>query len=242
MLLAVWDCAPSYPVKSPALTEIPHHDRHRIHPSRSTHSARPAVPVQILRARRAGSPLGTRVGEARLRRGRLPWHPSPQRGPARLCDPAPPTQCDRHAAHGPCVQPDHHGQPDPLPPHARCQHGLGAGHRPCWHRHTNRCGTPVARPAGQPPRPGSRSLRQEGVGVEREVGQHHHHPNAPHGRHRGLEPRILHDGPQAVQNRDRDFCAAVRARPDLPRQTFGELGPGTTKRSVGSGGGKRRAQ
>jgi hypothetical protein len=65
-------------------------------------------------------------------------------------DPAATTQRDRHAAHGPCVQPDHHGQPDALPPHARAQHPLGAGHRPRRHRHPDRGGAPAAGPGHRP--------------------------------------------------------------------------------------------
>jgi valyl-tRNA synthetase len=44
-----------------------------------------------------------------------------------------------------------------------------------------------------------RESSQEGLGVEGKVRQHHHHADAPHGRHRGLEPRVLHHGRQAVQ-------------------------------------------
>ena len=108
---------------------------------------------------------------------------------------------------------------------AGLQHRLDSGHRPRRHCHPDRGGAPVARAKNQPPRPGPRSLHRQGVGVEREVRQHHHQPDAPHGRHRGLEPRVLHHGPQAVQNGDRNLCAALRAGPDLPRQAPGELGP-----------------
>ena len=37
------------------------------------------------------------------------------------------------------------------------------------------------------------------VGVEGEVGQHHHHADAPHGRQRGLVARVLHDGREACR-------------------------------------------
>ena len=47
------------------------------------------------------------------------------------------------------------------------------------------------------------------VGVEAEVGQHHHQPDAPHGRHGGLEPRVLHDGREALEGRHRHLRAAL---------------------------------
>ena len=33
--------------------------------------------------------------------------------------------------------------------------------------------------------------------------RHHHQPDAPHGRQRGLEPRVLHDGREALDRRHR---------------------------------------
>ena len=55
-------------------------------------------------------------------------------------------------------------------------------------------------------------------------------PDAPHGRHGGLEPRVLHDGRRPVAGRHADLRAAVRRRPDLPRQAPGQLGPGAQDR------------
>jgi valyl-tRNA synthetase len=72
--------------------------------------------------------------------------------------------------------------------------------------------------------------------------QHHHHADAPHGRQRGLEPRVLHHGPEAVQVVTETFVQAVRAGPDLPRQAPGQLGPGAAKRGERPGGGKRRGR
>ena len=119
----------------------------------------------------------------------------------------------------------------------RPQHGLGPGHRPRRHRHPDRGGTPAAGAGHQPPRHGpdarrgAQELRRQGLGMEGESErQHHHHADAPHGRQRGLEPRVLHHGRQALVRRDRDLCAPVPARPDLPWQAPGELGPGADVR------------
>ena len=63
--------------------------------------------------------MGPVVGGARLWPRRLPRHRRTTRWRAFVRHPAAAAQRDRHAAHGPRVQPDHHGQPDALPPHAR---------------------------------------------------------------------------------------------------------------------------
>ncbi len=189
------------------------------------------------------------MGKARLRRRGFPRHLGTQRrssgGGPELCHPAAAAQRDRHAAHGPCVQPDHHGQPDPLPPHDGLQHRVDSRYRPRRHRHADRGGAPAAGKRHQPPRHGpdtrrgAQELRRQGVGVEGAIGQHHHLADAPHGRQRGLEPRILHHGREALGCGHRHLREAVRAGPDLPRQTPGELGPGADVRRVGPGGGKR---
>ena len=119
--------------------------------------ARPEQPVQVLRARAAGGALGAAVGAARLRPRRRARHRPGRCRPALLRHPAAAAQRDGHAAHGPRVQPNHHGQPDALPPHAGPQHRLGAGHGPRRHRHADRGGAPAAGPGHQPPRPGTRA-------------------------------------------------------------------------------------
>jgi valyl-tRNA synthetase len=48
------------------------------------------------------------------------------------------------------------------------------------------------------PRPRAQELRRPGVGLEGQLGRHHHAPDAPHGRQRRLVARVLHDGRQAV--------------------------------------------
>jgi hypothetical protein len=185
---------------------------------RSCPATRSAIPVQILRTRCAGSPVGPRMGSPRLWQC---WFPGHRRAPgrrARVLHPAAAPQRDRHAAHGPCVQPDDHGQPHALPPHARLQHGLGARHRPRGHCHADRGGAPAAGARHQPPRHGPHPPRgtqefcRQGVGVERAQRQHHHHADAPHGRQRGLEPRILHHGRKALQGGDRHLREAVSSR------------------------------
>ena len=184
--------------------------------------------------------MGARMGETRLRHRRISGHGCTPSGAAIVCHPIATPQCDGYAAHGACVQPNHHGQPDALPPHDGGQHGVDSRHRPRWYCHANRGGTPVARPKAEPPRPGPRSLCEKSLGVEGKERQHHHHPNAPHGRQRGLEPRILHDGRAPLQNRDRDLCAALQRGLDLPWQAPRELGPGADERGERLGSGKRR--
>ena len=188
------------------------------------------------------------MGAAGLWQG---WRPGDRHAPGRrpgVRHPAAAAQRHGHAAHGPRLQPDHHGQPNALPPHEGLQHGVGARHRPRRHRHADRGGAPVARPGHQPPRHGpharrgAQELRGQGVGVEGAVGQHHHHADAPHGRQRGLEPRVLHHGRQTVQGGDRNLRHALPAGPHLPRQAPGQLGPGAAKRRVRPGGGKRRGR
>ena len=46
------------------------------------------------------------------------------KGPG-VCHSIAPAQRHRHPAHGPCLQPDHHGLVDALPPHVGPQHGCG---------------------------------------------------------------------------------------------------------------------
>ena len=183
--------------------------------------------------------MGPRVGTARLRRCWRARHGPGRCQPAIVLHSAASAQRYRHAAHGARVQPDHHGQPHALPPHVGAQHRLGAGHRPRRHCHTNRRRAPAARARREPPRPGPPRFREKSVGVEGKIGQHHHHANAPPGRQRGLEPRILHHGRQALQGRHRHLCEAVPAGPDLPRQAPGELGPGAAISRVRPGSGKR---
>ncbi len=113
--------------------------------------------------------------------------------------PAAAAERDRHPAHGACVQPDHHGWPDPLLPHARLQHGLDSGHRPRRHRDPDRGRTPARRAKDFAPRPRPRKVRRKSLGMERKIRLHHHRPDAPPGRLDRLEPRILHDGRAALR-------------------------------------------
>ncbi len=154
----------------------------------------------------------------------------------------PPPERHRHAAHGPRLQPHDHGCADPHAPHERFQHALAAGHGPRRHRHADRCRAPVAGARAIAPRHRPRRIHQTRVGVEGDVGQRHHRPDAAHRRHGGLEPRVLHDGRHAVGGRQRNLRAAVRRRFDLPRQAAGELGPGVDVGGVGPRGGKRRGR
>ena len=192
------------------------------------------------------------MGAPRLWRCRLSRHrPAQRRGPCgrpRLCHPAAAAQRHRHAAHGPRLQPDHHGQPHALPPHDGLQHRLGPRHRPRRHRHANRRRAPAAGTGHQPSRHGphparsAQELRLPGLGVEGTQRQHHHQPDAPHGCQRRLEPRILHHGRQAQPRRHRNLCPPVRAGPDLPRQASGQLGSGAQVRRLRPRSRKRRGR
>ena len=78
-----------------------------------------------LRTRRTRIPLVRGMGEARIFHGR----PARKNGAGShaLCDPVPAAQRDGHAAHGPRLQPDHHGRPGPLPPHVGQRHRVHSG-------------------------------------------------------------------------------------------------------------------
>ncbi len=82
------------------------------------------------------------------------------------------------------------------------------------------------------PRPGPREVRRTRLGVEAEVRLDHHEPDAPPGRVDRLVARILHDGREDVDRRQRGIRASVRARPDLPRQAPRQLGPGADDRRL----------
>ena len=165
----------------------------------------------------------------------------PKEGEPVVLHPAAAAERDGHAAHGARVQPDHHGQPDALPPHARLQHAVGAGHRPCRHRHADRGGAPAAGAGPVAPRPGPQELRREGLGVEGKVRQHHHHARcaawATAWTGRTSTSRWTRTCRKVVTA---DLRAAVRAGPDLPRQAPGELGPGAEDRRERPGSGERR--
>ena len=158
------------------------HDDHRsVCTERQPRSPRDRT-CQVLRTRRPGSPLGPEVG------GRRPVRADAGPGQTLLQHPAAAAQRDRHAAHGPRLQPDGDGLADALPPHAGRQHAVGARHRPRRHRHADRRGTPAASRWPEPPRPGPQELRRPRVGMEAGVRQHHHQPDAPPGRLGELGP------------------------------------------------------
>ncbi len=189
---------------------------------------------QVFRTRHHRSPVGLDMGRA----GPVRAHAGC--GQAFVCHPVAAAQRDRHAAHGPWLQPHDHGCADALPPHARLQHAVAAGHRPCRHRHPDRRRAPVAGRRQEPARHRAQEFRRPGLGVEAGKRQHHHRPDAAHRRHGGLDARVLHDGRHPVGGGQRDLRAAVRRRPDLSRQTPGELGPGAAIGGVGPRGRERR--
>ena len=91
---------------------------HSLHPPADRRNERdPERPdlhaCQKLRAPHHRSPLGPRMGKTRLRGALL------RREQERLLDPVAAAERHGHPAHGPRVQPDDHGRPHPLSPHAR---------------------------------------------------------------------------------------------------------------------------
>ena len=147
-------------------------------------------------------------------------------GQALVLHPAAAAQRDRHAAHGARVPAHDHGRADALPPHARRQHAVGAGHRPRRHRDADRRRAPAAGRRPEPPRPRPQELRRRRSGTGRKQRLDHHAADAPHGRLGRLEARVLHDGRAALGRRHRHLRLALRRGPDLPRQAAGQLGPG----------------
>jgi hypothetical protein len=103
---------------------------------------------QELRTRRHRAALVPDLGVARLFR-RRPRH----RQDGQFLHPAAAAERHRHPAHGPRLQPGDHGFADALPPHARRQHPVAAGHRPRRHRDADRGRTPARRPGHLAPRP-----------------------------------------------------------------------------------------
>ncbi len=130
---------------------------------------------------------GPEWGAARLWQCRLPRHGpacADATAPQQLRHPAAAAQRDRHAAHGPRLQPDHHGLPDALPPHDRA---------------STPPGSPAPTTPASPPRSwSSASCRTRASAAttwaprknfvdkvwewKEQVRQHHHHADAPHGR------------------------------------------------------------
>ena len=121
----------------------------------------------------------------------------PERPRHALLHPDPAAERHRHAAHGPRVPAHAHGRAHPLPPHARLQHAVAAGHRPRRHRHADGRRAPARR---------ARASRAHDLGREKFVervwewkeqsGAHHHAPDAPPRRLGRLVARALHDGPR----------------------------------------------
>ncbi len=118
-------------------------------------------------------------------------------------------QRNRHAAHGSCLQPNHHGRPDPLLPHERLQHRLDSRYRPRGHRHANRGRASACRAKRVPSRLGARKILGKSVGVERSFRRHDYPANAPRGLLRRLDARVFHDGRRTRRNRDRSVRAPV---------------------------------
>jgi valyl-tRNA synthetase len=153
------------------------------------------------------------MGAARLRRGRLPGHRRAPGGRARVFAiqlPPPNVTGTLHMGHA-----FNQTIMDSLTRYHRMR-----GFNTVWVPGTDHAGIAtqivverqlqeqgISRHDMGPTTRGAQELRRQGVGVEGKERQHHHHADAPHGRQRGLEPRILHHGRQAVQGGDRDLRA-----------------------------------
>ena len=182
----------SPPVKSPASRTCPHaappdgaaacrpsfpHERHPA-------PTRPRQPVQILRTRRHRGALGPGMGAARLCQGRLPRHAgSPRKARRAFAIQLPPPNVTGtlHMGHA-----FNQTIMDSLTRYHRMK-----GDNTLWVPGTDHAGIAtqivverqLQEQKLEPPRPRPQELRRARVGVEGEVRQHHHQPDAPHGRH-----------------------------------------------------------
>ena len=147
--------------------------------------------------------------------------------------PAAAAERHRHAAHGSRVQPDHHGLADALPPHARLQHAVGAGHRPRRHRHADRGRAPAAR------RKASRATISAAKNFVERVWEWKEESGRTITRQmRRLGASV--DWSREYFTMDDELSTAVteafvrlyEAGPDLPRQAPGELGSGAGHRRL----------
>ena len=199
------------------------------------------------RDRRAGDqrPLGSR--------GRLPRRRQRQARRRALLHPAAAAERHRQPAHGPRLQPHADGHPRPLAPDAGLRRALAARPRPRRHRHAD--GRRArARPRGNA---GRREMGRDafvakvwewkaqsgGTILEqsrrlgdslRPVAQRLHHVRRPRraGRRGGQLPRRGAEGLRRL----------LRARPDLPRQAPGQLGPALRDRDLRPRGRAGRGQ
>ncbi len=148
---------------------------------------------QVLRTRRHRSALGPAVGSQR----RLRADAGP--GEALLQHPAAAAQRDRHAAHGPCVQPDDHGRADALPPHEGLQHRCGcrAPTMPASPRRSSSSASCRTR-GSQPPRPGPRRTSWKRSGSGRRRSGSTITSRCAAWATASLGARVLHHGRQAV--------------------------------------------
>ncbi len=148
-------------------------------------------------------------------------------------DPAAAAERHRHAAHGPRVQPDHHGRADALPPHARRQHAVGAGHRPRRHRHADRRRAPARRTQGisRATTSAARTSSPACGSGRRQSGSTITQPDAPPGRLGATGSASTSRWTRSCRRVVTEtFVRALRAGPDLPRQAPRELGPGARAR------------
>ena len=139
---------------------------------------------------------------------------------------------DRHSAaqrygqppHGACAQQHAPGHPDPLRPDEGPGRALAAGNRPCGNRDADGCRAPAGGRGKDPPRSRTRGVHRACLGLEGGIGRHDHGPVTPARRVLRLESRALHHGRGPVAGRPHGFRQALQGRPDLSRQTPGQLG------------------
>ncbi len=143
---------------------------------------------------------------------------------ARLFPAHPAAERHRIAPHGARAHLDDRGRAGPLPPHARLQHALAAGHRSRRHRHPDGRRAPAQARGQEPPRPRARGVRRAGLGVEGPERRAHRAAAAGAGHQRRLAPQQVHDGSGPHPRGARGLRPALPGGADLPRHPPHPLG------------------
>ena len=115
--------------------------------------------------------------------------PDPARG---LLDRHPAAQRHRRPAHGPRPERHHPGRAHALPPHARRQRLLAAGHRPRRHRHPERGGEAAARRGPDAKKTSAATSSSGASGSGASSTAHHHRAAQAPGLRLRLRARALH--------------------------------------------------
>ena len=138
-----------------------------------------------------------------------------------------PAAAERHRrpAPRPCADGDGRGPADPLPPHARRRHALGAGRRPRQHRRAVRPRPDHRRGGGDPRLAGSRALPRADVAVHGRDARRHRASSTVAWAPASTGRAPLHDGRRQRAGRAGRLQAAVGRRPRLPRRGARQLVP-----------------